>query len=92
MNLYLLSRLVQDKVSKLTESATRQGKLTSQLKYALSRVTTQDELEVLAAPLKPGSKQSLAAKAVKAGLEQSALDLVNGAHVSVRHCRFFFSV
>ena len=72
-----------DKGTKLLNSASKQGKLTPQLKYAVSRCISLEEIDVLAAPLKPGSKQSLAAKAAKAGLEQPALDLINGSSVSV---------
>lgn len=50
--------------------------MTPQLKAGVAKVTSIDQLDILAAPFKAGSKLSLAAKAIEAGLQEAAFDLL----------------
>ncbi len=69
----------------MLEKAEKLGKLTADLRRSLSKVTCSDELDILAAPFKSESAtKTRAAKAIEAGLQTPAMDLLKGKKANGR--------
>ncbi|KAF4522044.1 hypothetical protein B566_EDAN010921 [Ephemera danica] len=71
-------QLVRVKAKKLLQQVKQAGKLSQDIKVAVLCCQSICELDVLAAPFKPGAKTSLAERARSLGLEQPALQILWG--------------
>ncbi|XP_067680479.1 S1 RNA-binding domain-containing protein 1-like isoform X2 [Haliotis asinina] len=74
---------VISKMSSVYNSIESAGKMNRTLAAALKRSTSLTEIEHLYAPFKPGHKGSLAERARKLGLEEPALQILDGKHVQL---------
>ncbi|XP_046336973.2 S1 RNA-binding domain-containing protein 1-like isoform X2 [Haliotis rufescens] len=74
---------VMSKMSSVYNSIESAGKMNRTLAAALKRSTSLTEVEHLYAPYKPGHKGSLAERARKLGLEEPALQILDGKHVEL---------
>nr|XP_040581611.1 S1 RNA-binding domain-containing protein 1-like [Lepeophtheirus salmonis] len=72
---------VRVKIEKLAEQIQKDDKLTPSLKKSLECISSPEELELISAPFKSSSKQTLAARGRSiAGLEKCAQELIDGSH------------
>ena len=75
-------RKVREKGCKLLSVADSEGKASASFLSGLSRATSAEEIEALAAAAgvaSKGSKATLAARAIQAGLEEAALQMMHNA-------------
>ncbi|XP_044735468.1 S1 RNA-binding domain-containing protein 1 isoform X3 [Chrysoperla carnea] len=69
---------VEKKADNVLKSLKTQGMLENRIKYAVLNARTIDEIDHIYAPYKPGSKKTLAERAKELGLEEVALNYLNG--------------
>ena len=72
-------KAVQEKCSKLISTLEKSGKSTPAVRQALASARSMSELDHSFAPFKTGSKASLAQRARKLGLEETAMEVLEGA-------------
>ncbi|XP_023232992.1 S1 RNA-binding domain-containing protein 1-like [Centruroides sculpturatus] len=75
---YETVKLVQKKSKLALHSLAKEDKLTPSIAVSLLNAKSLSEIELICAPFKTGGKKTLAERARKLGLEESAVKLLNG--------------